>query len=104
MFFDNSKFFDFTRACKEEGITAPIIPGLKILKSVRQLTSIPKAFHIDFPDELVEEIMNNQDHVEEIGVNWAIKQTKELIAKGVSNVHFYVMNDAEKVIKVMESL
>ena len=104
MFFDNSKFFDFKNACKEEGITAPIIPGLKILKSVRQLTTVPKAFHIDFPDELVEEIMNNQDHVEEIGLNWAIKQTKELIASGVSNVHFYVMNDAEKVIKVMESL
>ena len=79
-------------------------PGLKILKSVKQLSSIPRAFHIDFPDELVAEILEDQDHVQEIGINWAIKQAQELLDKGAPSVHFYVMNDASSVIKVMKAL
>ena len=104
MFFDNNKYFEFVDHCKESDINVPIIPGLKILKSVKQLASIPRAFHIDFPDELVAEILENQDHVQEIGINWAIKQSQELLDKGAPSVHFYVMNDANSVMKVLKAL
>lgn len=103
MFFNNEKYFEFAKICEEENITCPIIPGLKILRTVKQLQNIPKSFYIDFPDELVDEVMENQEHVEEIGINWAIKQVKELFDKGVPNVHFYVMNNADAVIKVIKS-
>jgi len=103
MFFDNKKYYDFVKACREEGITCPIIPGLKILRTVKQLQNIPKSFFIDFPDELVDEVMSNQDHVEEIGIKWAQNQAKDLFDKGVPNVHFYVMNNANAVIQVINS-
>lgn len=102
MFFDNSKFFEFVNTCKESGINAPIIPGLKILSSVKQLQTIPKTFHIDFPDDLIAEVKENPDHVEEIGINFAKKQVEELVNFGVPNVHFYIMNKPESVIEVVK--
>src|SRR5574339_430862 len=70
MFFDNSKYFEFVKQCREAGITVPIVPGLKVLKSVPQLKSVPKNFYIDFPDALVDEISSNPQHVVEIGKRW----------------------------------
>ncbi|MCP4914203.1 MAG: methylenetetrahydrofolate reductase [NAD(P)H] [Oligoflexia bacterium] len=102
MFFDNKHYWNFLDACKEEGITAPIIPGIKLIKSVKQLQTIPRHFHINFPDELVDEIMENQEHVKEIGMNWAIKQTEDLLNGGAPCVHFYIMNDVGRVLDVVK--
>jgi methylenetetrahydrofolate reductase (NADPH) len=102
MFYDNQKYFEFVKACRAEGITAPIIPGIKIIKSIKQLSSIPKNFHVDFPDELVDEIHNGPEHVKEIGVKWAMKQTQELLEFGVPGVHFYIMNDTSSVLDIVK--
>jgi methylenetetrahydrofolate reductase (NADPH) len=104
MFFDNRRFFEFVDACRAAGITVPIIPGLKIISSKRQLTSIPKNFHVDMPEELVDEIMQNPKHVREIGVRWGRKQCEELLNGEVQCVHFYVMSDAGAVIDVIKEL
>lgn len=104
MFFDNAKFFDFVKRCREAGITIPIIPGMKILKSLPQLRSIPRTFHIDLPSALVDEMMQNPAHTQEIGARWTTKQIEELIAHGHSNIHLYVMNDAHLVRKVVEKI
>jgi methylenetetrahydrofolate reductase (NADPH) len=102
MFFDTSKYISFSDDCKASGINVPIIPGLKILKSVKQLQSLPRNFYIDFPDELVSEVLESPDHVVEIGINWAMKQTEDLLNYGVPAVHFYIMNDTESVLKVVK--
>ncbi len=102
MFYDNKRFFDFVDQCRAAGITVPIIPGLKVLKSAHQLKSIPRTFHVDLPEELVQEISDSPNHVEEIGQRWAVRQTQELINKGHNNIHFYVMNDMHLVKKTVE--
>ena len=102
MFFDTSKYISFAKDCKESGIDVPIIPGLKILKSVKQLQSLPRNFYIDFPDELVTEVLESPDHVIEVGINWAMKQAEELLNFGVPAIHFYIMNDTESVLKVVK--
>jgi len=102
MFFDNEKYFKFVDACREEGITVPIIPGLKVLKSMNQLQSIPSNFFIDLPDELVDEAVKNPNHIKEIGIKWAIKQAEGLVKKNVPSVHFYIMNDTESVVEVLK--
>lgn len=104
MFFDNQAFFRFVEACRAAGITVPIIPGLKILSSQRQLTSIPKNFHVNMPEELVDEILAGPDHVKEIGIRWGKKQCEELLNGGVPCVHWYVMSDAVAVIEVIKQL
>lgn len=101
MFFDNAVFFRFVEACREIGIKVPIIPGLKVLRSENQLKSIPKTFHVDLPEPLVDEIHASPKHAGEIGLNWSQKQVEELLQKGFNNIHYYVLNDAPLVDKVV---
>jgi methylenetetrahydrofolate reductase (NADPH) len=104
MFFDNKLYYHFVKLCREAGITVPILPGLKILNSVKQLTSIPRKFHVNFPDDLVDLLLKNPDNAKEIGLEWAIAQSRDLIQNGVKHLHFYVMNDADAISQVINSL
>lgn len=103
MFFDNQKYFDFVTECRAAGINVPIVPGLKILRSVNQLQNVPRNFFVDLPDILVEEIQNNPQHVAEIGKRWAKKQVEGLISFGIPSAHFYVLNDIASVVEVVGS-
>jgi methylenetetrahydrofolate reductase (NADPH) len=99
MFFDNQKFFDFVSACRAIGITVPIIPGLKPLKSLTHISFIPKYFHIDYPVELSRELIKcktNTD-VERVGIEWGIQQSKALKAAGVPCIHYYTMSNSSSV-------
>ncbi|KHD90007.1 MAG: 5,10-methylenetetrahydrofolate reductase [Bdellovibrio sp. ArHS] len=102
MFFDNQKYFDFVTQCREAGITVPIIPGLKVLKSANQLKTIPKNFYIDLPEELVDGLLESPQHAAEIGMNWCRKQVEGLLNFGVPAVHFYVLNDVHSIVKVVK--
>jgi methylenetetrahydrofolate reductase (NADPH) len=104
MFFDNQAFFSFRKQLQAEGISIPLIPGIKVITSVKQLSSIPQKFHINIPNELVSEIMDNPDQVKEIGQRWAIRQCQELISNGVPLIHFYVMNNPQTVTSVVREL
>ncbi len=59
MFFDNNKFFDFVKKCREMDINVPIIPGLKMLTAKRQAAVLPKLFNIDIPQEFLEEMLHH---------------------------------------------
>ena len=102
MFFDNKKFFNFVERARKAGITVPIVPGIKPLTSLRQLSLLPRVFHIDFPEELSEALMNcaTDDQVREIGVEWAVRQASELKAANVPSIHFYAMHAVKSVAEI----
>ena len=104
MFYDNRAYFEFVDACREAGIEVPIIPGLKILDRKRQLTSLPKHFHVTLPEPLVDEVLESPQHIGEIGRRWALAQCEELLDRGTECIHFYVMNDAQPVIDVIKAI
>jgi len=105
MFFDNEYFFNFVEKCRDVGIDVPIIPGIKILKRKRHLRLLPKYFHTEVPEALTAEVdAADPEDVEDIGVEWAIQQTEELMDAGVPCIHFYIMSSAETVRKVVEPL
>lgn len=104
MFFDNQKYFDFVKSCRDFGIHVPIIPGLKLIKSQNQISTLPRTFHIDLPIPLVDEITAQPEHAPEIGKNWALQQCKELIERGAPGIHFYVMNDAAKIVDLFKAI
>ncbi len=97
MFFDNSKYFEYAEKCKASGIDVPIVAGLKPLTRRYQLSSIPRKFFIDFPQDLVREVQKAKDDVavQQIGIEWCIQQSKELKAAGVPCLHYYTMGDTE---------
>ncbi|MBE6309801.1 MAG: methylenetetrahydrofolate reductase [NAD(P)H] [Bacteroidales bacterium] len=99
MFFDNQKYFDFVKKCKEMGINVPIIPAIKPIVNRNQLTILPKIFHVDLPSELAIALNECKDDnaAKQIGVEWCTLQAKELIASGVHSIHFYSHNATESV-------
>lgn len=106
MFFDNGKYFEFVRLCREAGITVPIIPGLKPLSSKTQLTSLPSTFHIDIPDDLVKEVMKCKDTpaVRQVGVEWAIMQSRELKEQEAPVIHYFTMGKADNIRRIVEAI
>jgi len=99
MFFNNQKFFDFVDACRAAGITVPIIPGLKPIKTLEHATFLPKFFHIDFPEALSKEIIKCKDNksIAQVGIEWGVQQSRELKAAGVPCIHYYTMSNSTSV-------
>jgi methylenetetrahydrofolate reductase (NADPH) len=103
MFFDNQQYFDFVNLCRENDITIPIIPGLKPISTQKQLTLLPHRFHLNMPNPLVDEVLKckTNEQVRQVGVEWAIQQTKELIEFGAPCIHFYTMGKSDNVQKIV---
>ena len=105
MFFDNQKYFDFVKLCREHDINIPIIPGLKPISTQKQLTLLPHRFNLNIPNNLVDEVLKckDNDSVRQVGVEWATQQTKELIEFGAPCVHFYTMGKSDNVQEIVGS-
>ena len=106
MFFDNQKYFDFVKSCRETGINVPIIPGLKPITTLKHISFLPKFFHIDFPEELSNELEKCTSNAEakEVGIEWGIKQSKELVDYGVPLLHYYTMGKGASVKKIASEI
>ncbi len=106
MFFDNSKYFSFVERCRQEGITVPIIPGIKPIVFCNQLTVLPRIFRSDIPEPLAIELRKckSDEEAKEVGIEWAITQCKELMAHGVPSLHFYTMMASESVRRIAKEI
>ena len=106
MFFDNQSYFNFVDSCRENGITLPIIPGLKPITSIKQLTILPQLFHVDLPMELTTELetCSDNEQVRQVGIEWTIAQSKELMQYGVPSLHYYSMGKSASVYEVAKAL
>ncbi|MEG1544406.1 MAG: methylenetetrahydrofolate reductase [NAD(P)H] [Tannerellaceae bacterium] len=106
MFFDNSKYYDFVARLRAEGITVPIIPGIKPIVFKNQLTVLPKIFRSDIPEPFASELRKCKDDTaaKEVGVEWCKAQCKDLIAHGVPSLHFYTMMATDSVYQVAKEV
>lgn len=106
MFFDNKAYFEFVDKCRETGITVPIIPGIKPITAKVQANVLPTIFHIDLPEELADEIDKCKDNaaVKQLGIEWCVNQSKELMKFGVPLVHFYSMGKSDPIYKIAKQL
>lgn len=106
MFFDNRKYFDFVDRCREAGINVPIIPGIKPITTKAQSNILPTIFYIDIPEELADEVDKCKDNaaVKQVGIEWAIRQSKELMKKGAPTLHFYSMGKSDPIYKIAKEL
>lgn len=106
MFFDNERYFDFVRRARQAGITVPIVPGIKPLTSLRQLSLLPRVFHIDLPQQLGEMLLDckSNEDVREVGVEWGTRQARELKESGVPSIHFYSMHATTSVARIARNV
>ncbi|HEY0045415.1 MAG TPA: methylenetetrahydrofolate reductase [NAD(P)H] [Flavobacterium sp.] len=106
MFFDNKKFFEFEAKCRAAGIMVPIIPGLKPISTKKQLNQIPHRFSVDLPDDLIMAIVRagDADAVRQVGIEWCINQSKELLAAGIPVLHYYSMGKSENIREIAKAV
>ncbi|MEY8019523.1 methylenetetrahydrofolate reductase [NAD(P)H] [Muriicola sp. SD30] len=106
MFFDNQKYFDFVTAAREAGIDVPIIPGIKPIAVKRHLQLLPQVFRIDLPQDLIEEVekCRNNTEVRQVGIEWAIAQSKELKAAGAPVLHYYSMGKSDNIWEIANAV
>lgn len=106
MFFDNEAYYKFVDKCRAAGITVPIIPGLKPIKKMSQLSVLPKVFGVNMPDALVKEWekCKTDAEVKQVGIEWLTMQCKDLMAHGVPNLHFYTLMASDSVIEVAKRI
>jgi methylenetetrahydrofolate reductase (NADPH) len=106
MFFDNQKFFAFEKACRDLGIQVPIIPGLKPITTKKQLTVLPRIFHVDIPTDLSNAILKCKTDAEDeaIGTEWLIQQSKELKSHGVPVLHYYTLGKPKVIRNVVKEV
>lgn len=106
MFFDNQKYFDFVQKCRDKDINVPIIPGLKPVSTLNDSSLLPQTFSIDLPCDLIHEIKKSKTHeqVRQVGVEWAIQQSKELIKFGVPGIHYYTLDQSDNIEKIAKAV
>jgi methylenetetrahydrofolate reductase (NADPH) len=106
MFYDNSKYIEFVKNCRDNGITVPIIPGLKPITSSKQLINLPKIFHIDIPEDLSDAVhaCKSEAEVKEVGIEFMINQCKELVKVGAPVLHFYTMGNPGPTKRIAEAI
>lgn len=106
MFFDNGKYFDFVDRCRREGITIPIIPGIKPIVFMNQLTLLPRIFRSEIPEALAAELRkcSTDEQARQVGIEWGIAQCRELMAAGVPSLHFYTLMASDSVRAIAQAV
>ncbi len=106
MFFDNQKYFDFVDAARSMGVNVPIIPGIKPIAVKRHLQVLPQVFNIDLPEELILAVEGCKDNkaVRQVGIEFAIKQSKELLANNVPVLHYYSMGKSSNIKTIAKAI
>ena len=106
MFFDNQKYFEFVKNCRAIGIEVPIIPGLKPISTKNQLLTLPQTFHVNIPEELANKVRKckKNSEVYDLGMEWGMHQSKELIAAGVPVLHYYTMGKSDNIREIAKAV
>lgn len=106
LFYDNAKFFDFVERAREAGITIPVIPGIKPLAKLSQLSVVPRTFHCNLPEDLVLETAKckTDEEVKQVGIEWAVAQCRELIGSGVPGIHFYTVSAVDSIREIARQI
>lgn len=106
LFYDNEKYFRFVERARELGINIPIIPGLKPLSKLSQLTMVPKTFHCDLPEALYHETLRcrTDEELKQVGIEWAVQQCRELMQHGVPSLHFYTVSAVDSIYEIAKQI
>jgi methylenetetrahydrofolate reductase (NADPH) len=106
LFYDNAAYFRFVERARAEGITVPIIPGIKPFTKLSQLRTVPKTFHCDLPEDLAREALRckDDDEARQLGIEWGVAQCRELIEKGVPSLHFYTVSAVDSIVEIAKRI
>lgn len=97
LFFDNTAYFRFVERARSAGVAVPILPGLMPVSNVGQLERFTQMCGATVPERLrarLDRVRDDPQAVLAIGIEWCIRQARELLASGAPGVHFYTLNQS----------
>ena len=105
MFFDNNRFCRFRDECRKAGINVPVIPGIKPISALNDIRLLPQTFHIDLPNDLFSAVLKctTDSEAREVGIEWAVMQSKELIKMGVPGIHYYTLGRSDNIARIVKA-
>ena len=107
LFFDNDYYYSFLEKAANKGITVPICAGIMPITSSKQLgttitlagSSIPKALA-----DLIATYGDNAEEMRKAGIDYAIRQIRDLQENGVNHIHLYTMNRPKMATEIATSI
>ncbi len=107
LFFNNQDYFDYVKRLRKLGVQARIIPGILPVTDYQGLVrfcqvcgaSITKEIH-----DIFRPIQENKEAVLEAGINFAVRQCRELLNGGAPGLHFYTLNKVSPTDKILEAV
>lgn len=107
LFFDNSKFYRYLGLLEQNGISVPVVAGIMPVFSYKQVVKMTSLAKISVPADFYENLEkfgNSPSDIKNFGVDFAVKQCKNLIENGVGNLHFYTINRSELTTRILDSI
>ncbi len=107
LFYRNEDFFSFRERCRRLGIQTPIVPGLLPVTNLAQIKRIASLCGAKLPARFqadLEKFADDDQGQFEVGVEFATRQTAELLEAGVEGIHYYVLNKSEAARQVLQAI
>ena len=107
LFYDNEDFYRFRDDCDRIGVDAPIVPGLLPVTNAAQIKRITSLCGARLPQRFLSALDAAGDDADaqfQAGVEFATRQTQDLLQHGVPGLHFYVLNKSEATSRVLQSV
>ena len=107
LFFDNDVYYRFVDKCRAAGISVPIVPGIMPVLSLKQIQRFTLMCGASLPAKLVKrlEAAGEQPEVmETVGIDWALAQIRDLVARGAPGYHLYILNRAKSALALTAGL
>ncbi len=107
LFFDNDYFYNFREKAARKGITIPICAGIMPITSSHQLgttvslsgSSVPKAFA-----DILAKYADSPEDMRKAGIDYAIRQIRDLKENNVDGIHIYTMNKAKTAAEIVKNI
>jgi methylenetetrahydrofolate reductase (NADPH) len=104
LFFRNRDYFELRDYLAARGVSTPIVPGILPILSYRQINGFVRKCGATLPAELVSALEvhgDDDDAVTELGIEYATRQSEELLREGAPGIHFYTLNRARSTMAIV---
>jgi methylenetetrahydrofolate reductase (NADPH) len=107
LFFNNNLYFDFIDLIRKQGISCRIIPGIIPITNYNQIKKFVRLTGATIPGEIINQIepyQHNPEKIYQIGLDYAIRQCRDLLNRGAPGLHFYTLNKSRAAVEIFESI
>jgi methylenetetrahydrofolate reductase (NADPH) len=107
LFLDNEDYFRFVNRARAAGVSVPILPGIMPVLSLKQARTFCGFCKARIPAALIAELEAcgpDEEAQRKVGVSWAVRQVRGLLARGAPGYHVYILNKAESAVELFAAL